>query len=41
MGDCINCDWYENGVCHNPNSDYMESVEPYDGYTLWEEGKPA
>ncbi len=37
MGDCCNCSWYENGICHNPGAEYLEKMEPEDGCTLWEE----
>ena len=37
MGDCETCSWYEDGRCHNPDSDYMEPMQPDDGCTLWEE----
>jgi len=37
MGDCCNCSWYENGICHNPDAEYLEKMEPEDGCTLWEE----
>lgn len=37
MGDCYNCSWYENGICHNPDAEYLEKMEPEDGCTLWEE----
>lgn len=36
MGDCYNCSWYENGVCHNPDSEYLEAMDPDDGCTLWD-----
>ena len=50
MGDCINCTWYEEGFCHNPDCyfDYewkktietgnYMAVEPDDSCTLWGEG---
>jgi len=37
MGDCCNCDWYKNGICHNPDAEYLMQMEPEDGCTLWEE----
>lgn len=37
IGDCCNCSWYENGICHNPDAEYLQKMEPEDSCTLWEE----
>lgn len=40
MGDCYNCGWYnwgEDGLCHNEDAEYMQSMEPDEGCTLWDE----
>ncbi len=34
MGDCMNCSWYKDGLCRNPDSEYLERMEPDDGCTL-------
>lgn len=43
MGDCINCSWYDwaagLGLCHNPDADYLVTVDPDDGCTLYEQDR--
>lgn len=34
IGDCKNCSWWEYRICTNPDANYMEPMDPYDGCTL-------
>lgn len=36
MGECMTCSWYEDGLCKNPDADYMQPVTDDDGCTLWD-----
>ena len=33
-GECRLCSWWEDGICRNPDSDYLEQTDEYDGCTL-------
>ncbi len=36
MGNCYNCCWYDNGICHKPHAEYLKKMAPEDSCTLWE-----